>query len=83
MNPDNPFAGKSVVVTGKLVNYTLASIKARLLELGAHPTASVSRRTNYLIVGEKPGSKLDKARILGIPILTEGTFEAMAGSSHL
>ena len=80
MNPDNPFTGKSVVVTGKLVNYTRAGIKARLLELGAHPTASVSGRTNYLIVGEKPGSKLDKARMLGIPVLTEGTFEAMVGS---
>ena len=80
MNPDNPFTGKSVVVTGKLVNYTRAGIKARLLELGAYPTASVSRRTNYLIVEERPGSKLDKARILGIPVLTEGTFEAMVGS---
>ena len=80
MNRDNPFTGKSVVVTGKLVNYTRAGLKARLLELGAHPTASVSRRTGFLIVGEKPGSKLDKARILGIPVLTEGTFEAMAGS---
>ena len=80
MNCDSPFTGKSVVVTGKLVNYTRAGIKARLLELGAHPTASVSKRTNYLIVGEKPGSKLDKARMLGIPVLTEGTFEAMVGS---
>ena len=80
MNRDNLFTGKSVVVTGKLVNYTRAGIKARLLELGAHPTASVSRRTNYLIVGERPGSKLDKAQMLGIPVLTEGTFEAMVGS---
>ena len=80
MNRDNPFVGKSVVVTGKLVNYTRAGIKAQLLELGAHPAASVNKRTNYLIVGEKPGSKLDKARMLGIPVLTEGTFEAMVGS---
>ncbi len=79
MNPDNPFIGKSVVITGKLDNYTRADIKARLIELGAHPTASVSKRTSYLIVGEKPGSKLDKARTLGITVLTEREFENMAG----
>ncbi len=79
MNPDNPFIGKSVVITGKLDNYTRADIKARLIELGAHPTASVSKRTSYLIVGEKPGSKLAKARILGITILTEREFENMTG----
>ena len=79
MNPNNPFFGKSVAVTGKLDNYTRAGIKARLMELGAHPTASVSKRTSYLIAGEKPGSKLDKARMLGIPVLSERDFENMAG----
>ena len=79
MNHENPFIGKSVVVTGKLDHYTRAGIKARLMELGAHPTASVSKRTSYVIVGEKPGSKLDKARTLGIPILFEKDFENMAG----
>ena len=79
MNPENPFIGKTVVITGKLDHYTRAGIKARLLELGAHPTASVSKRTSYLIVGEKPGSKLDKARTLGIPVLSEKDFENMAG----
>ena len=64
MSADSPFTGKSVAITGKLVNYTRAGIKDRLLELGAHPTASVSKRTSYLIVGENPGSKLDKARML-------------------
>ncbi len=49
------------------------------MELGAHPTAAVSKRTSYLIVGEKPGNKLDKARTLGIPILSERDFEDMAG----
>lgn len=78
MKPDNPFYGKSVVVTGKLDNYTRAEIKARLIELGAHPTTSVSTRTSYLIVGEKPGSKLDKALALEITILSEREFEVMA-----
>ena len=79
MKAGNPFSGKSVVVTGKLDNYTRAEIKARLIELGAHPTTSVSTRTSYLIVGEEPGSKLDKALALGITILSELEFESMAG----
>ena len=79
MNPDNPFAGKSVAVTGTLVNYTRAEINARLLEMGAKPVSTVSTRTGYLIVGERPGSKLDKARLLGITILSEQKFEDMAG----
>lgn len=41
MNPDNPFIGKSVAVTGKLDNYTRAAIKARLVELGAKPVSKV------------------------------------------
>ena len=78
MNPDNPFAGKPVAVTGKLVNYTRADINARLLDLGAKPVSVVSTRTSYLIVGERPGSMLDKARLLGITILSEQEFEDMA-----
>ena len=79
MNPDNPFNGKSVAVTGKLANCTRAGIKARLLELGAKPVPIVSKKTSYLIAGEKPGSKLDKAQMLGISILTEQEFEDAAG----
>ena len=77
MNPDNPFIGKSIAVTGKLDNYTRAAIKARLVELGAKPVSKVSRRTDYLILGEWPGSKLVKARTLGIVILSEQEFEDM------
>ena len=87
MNTDNPFVGKSVAITGKLDNYTRAGIKSRLLDLGAKPVldlgakpvSAVSKRTGYLIVGTKPGSKLDKARTLGISILSEQEFEDVAG----
>lgn len=79
MSYDYPFIGKTVAVTGKLNHYTRADIKARLAELGARPVSVVSKRTGYLIVGERPGSKLDKARTLGIPILSEREFENMAG----
>ncbi len=78
-NVNNPFAGKTVVATGKLVNYTRDGIQTRLLELGAKPASSVTKKTDYLIVGEKAGSKLDKAHALGIPTLTEEEFEKMAG----
>lgn len=78
-NTTNPFAGKTVVATGKLVNYTRDGIQSRLLELGAHPASSVSKNTDFLIVGEKAGSKLAKARALGITTLTEQEFEDMAG----
>lgn len=78
MKMDNPFAGKSVVVTGKLDNYSRSGIQSRLLELGAHPTSTVSQRTDYIIVGAKAGNKLDKAKALGITILSEKEFEDMA-----
>ena len=79
MNPDNPFCRKSVAVTGKLDNYTRDSIQARLRELGAKPVSKVSRRTDYLILGVRPGSKLVKALSLGIAVLSEQEFEDMAG----
>ena len=77
MNPDNPFIGKSIAVTGKLENYTRAAIKARLVELGAKPVSKVSKRTDYLILGERPGNKLVKALALGITVLSEQEFKRM------
>lgn len=76
-NTNNPFAGKTVVATGKLVNYTRDEIQSKLLSLGATPASSVTKKTDYLIVGEKAGSKLTKAQQLGIPTLTEEEFEQM------
>lgn len=49
----------------------------KLLSLGAKPTSSVSKRTDYLIVGENAGSKLSKAQSLGVRTLTEQDFEQM------
>ena len=78
MTPDNPFYEKTVVVTGKLDNYTRDEIQVRLSELGAKPVSKVSKRTDYLIVGARPGNKLVKALALEISILSEQEFEAMA-----
>lgn len=74
---NNPFVGKTVVATGKLENYTRDGIQMKLLSLGAKPASSVTKKTDYLIVGEKAGSKLTKAQQLGIRTLTEEEFEAM------
>ena len=72
-----PLYGKTVVATGKLENYTRDGIQSKLLELGAKPANSVTKKTDYLIVGEKAGSKLTKARQLGIPTLSEQDFEEL------
>ena len=76
-NTTNPFAGKTVGATGKLMNYTRDGIQNKLLSLGANPASSITKKTDYLIVGEKAGSKLTKAQQLGIETLTEEEFEQM------
>lgn len=77
MKENNPFAGCTVVATGKLEHFTRDGINSRITSLGATAGSSVTRKTDYLICGEKPGSKLAKARELGIPVLTEQQFLAM------
>ena len=74
---NNPFAGCTIVATGKLENFTRDGINSRIVSLGAVAGSSVTRKTNYLICGEKPGSKLAKAKELGIPVLTEQEFLEM------
>lgn len=76
-NTTNPFYGKTVVATGKLENYTRDGIQMKLMQLGAKPAGSVTKKTDYLIVGEKAGSKLTKAQQLGVRTLTEQEFEDM------
>ena len=63
----------------ELNNYTRDGIKARLIALGARPVSKVSKRTDYLILGERPGNKLLKAQTLGITILSEREFEVLTG----
>ena len=65
------------MATGKLENYTRDGIQMKLMSLGAKPTSSVTKNTDYLIVGEKAGSKLAKAQQLGVVTLTEQEFEDM------
>ena len=77
----NPFVGRIIVVTGKLENFTRDSINAKIESLGAKAGSSVTRTTDYLICGEKAGSKLSKAQSLGVKVLSEQQFLDMAESA--
>ncbi len=70
----NPFTDKTIVVTGKVEPYTREQIHSFIESLGARAGSSVSSKTNYLVCGEKAGSKLDKARSLGVTVLTPDQF---------
>jgi DNA ligase (NAD+) len=69
--------GKTLVVTGTLTKYTREGINELIQEHGGHAASSVSKNTDYVVAGEKAGSKLAKARELGVPVLTEEEFEKL------
>jgi DNA ligase (NAD+) len=71
---NSPLAGKTVVFTGTLEKLTRAEAKARAEAFGANVAGSVSAKTNYVVVGADAGSKAEKARALGVTILTETEF---------
>ncbi|HAV21602.1 MAG: NAD-dependent DNA ligase LigA [Bacillota bacterium] len=73
----NVFTGKTVVFTGSLERFTRKEAEARVLESGGKTSGSVGKKTDYVVVGKDPGSKYDKAKALGITILTEEEFERM------
>lgn len=76
---DNPFVGLTIVVTGKVEPYTRDGINAKIVSLGAKAGSSVSKNTDYLICGEKAGSKLAKVQSLGVTVLSPAEFFRMAG----
>jgi DNA ligase (NAD+) len=75
-----PLAGKTLVVTGTLAKYKREEIEALIARLGGRAASSVSKATDYVVAGEKAGSKLDKAQKLGVPVLSEEQFDQMIGS---
>ncbi len=75
--PSSELAGKKFVLTGGLEKLTRERAQELLDELGAQVTSAVSRRTDYVVAGESPGSKLAKARELEIPVLDEQAFLAL------
>jgi DNA ligase (NAD+) len=70
-------AGLTFVVTGGLNNYTRDSIAETITSHGGKPSSSVSKKTDYVLVGSDPGSKLAKAQELGVAIIDETAFEAL------
>ena len=72
-------AGKTFVLTGTLENYTRDEAKEIIENEGGKVTSSVTKKTNYVIAGESPGSKYDKALKLDIPIIDENEFKVLVG----
>ena len=70
-------AGKTFVVTGTLEKYGREEIQELITQHGGRAASSVSKNTDYVVAGEEAGSKLEKARELGIPILTEQQFDEL------
>lgn len=76
---ESVFASKTCVVTGTMEKYSRKEIKEKLESLGAKVSGSVSKKTDYVIAGKEAGSKLTKAKELGVTVLSEDDFEKMIG----
>ena len=78
----NAFAGQKVVLTGSLAKYKRSEAQKLIEEHGGEVSGSVSKNTTLVLAGEEAGSKLDKARELGIKIISEGEFEEMLAAEE-
>jgi DNA ligase (NAD+) len=74
---DGPLADKAIVLTGTLPTLTREQATERILAAGGRVTSSVSRRTDYVVAGERAGTKLEKAERLGVAVLDEDGLEAL------
>ena len=71
-------AGKTFVLTGTLAKYTRDEAKKMIEDAGGKVTGSVSKKTDYVVAGEDAGSKLDKAKDLGVNVIDEKEMEKLA-----
>ena len=70
-----PLAGMTIVVTGSLEKFKCQEIEELITKFGGRASGSVSKKTSFVVAGADAGSKLDKAKELGVPVLTESEFE--------
>lgn len=80
---NNFFKGKTFVLTGTLSSFTREEAEEKINNFGGNVTSSVSKKTDYVLAGEKAGSKLDKAKILGINIIDEIEFQKKISKAEL
>lgn len=78
--PGHPFFGKTFVLTGTLKNLSRSDAEALIKDRGGVVSSSVSKKTDFLLLGEEPGSKYDKAKELGVRILEEEEFQKLLSS---
>ncbi len=74
---EGPLSGKTLVVTGTLPGFSRSEAEEAIRAAGGHPASSVSAKTDYLVAGDKAGSKLAKAEKLGVPVLDEDGLRAL------
>ena len=75
--PAGPLSGKTFVLTGTLATMSREDAKAKIEALGGKVSGSVSKKTSYVVVGNDPGSKAEKAEALGVAMLDESAFAAL------
>jgi DNA ligase (NAD+) len=76
---EGPLAGKTLVLTGTLPDWSREETTERIIAAGGRVTGSVSKNTDYVVVGASPGSKVAKAERLGIPTLDEDGLRELLG----
>ena len=79
---DSPLTGKTVVLTGALSGMTRSEAKNRVLAAGGRVAGAVSKKTDYVVAGDRPGSKADRARELGVTLLDEPAFLALLSETE-
>ncbi|HEY8170228.1 MAG TPA: BRCT domain-containing protein, partial [Candidatus Limnocylindria bacterium] len=78
---EGPLSGKTLVVTGTLPGYSRSEAEEAIRAAGGHPASAVSAKTDYLVAGDKAGSKLAKAEKLGVAVLDEEGFRRVLEGS--
>ena len=76
---DGPLVGKTLVVTGTLTGFSRQAAEEAIRKAGGRASGSVSKKTDYLVAGAEAGSKLDKARSLGVTVIDEAEFKRLVG----